>query len=280
MPNRSILCALLALLITAAHASAGHVQADLLANVSAIQPGQPFWLGVRLTIDPNWHVYWKNPGDAGLPTRVKLTLPDGFTADDIQFPTPRKFEQPGNIVVFGYEGSVVLLAKITPPASLAPDFQGQFLAAVNWLVCSAICIPGKADLNLTLGVSALPSPANKDLFDDWSAQVPVKYDGESQVISSDVTASGKVFINVIWPQSAPDPVDLIPDINENFNILDTKVKSSHSSTEITFTVQPLAGKNPGPTNLDLVLGYQNPAGKRRGLIFSVALPSLTDNNNH
>src|SRR5580658_4906281 len=135
MHLRSVLCAMVVLFAAAAKASAGHVQAEILADVSAIQLGKPFWLGVRLTIDSGWHVYWKNPGDAGLPTRVKLTLPPGFTAGPLQYPTPWRLDQPGGITVFGYEDSVLLLTQITPPATLPADFQGQFTAAVSWLVC-------------------------------------------------------------------------------------------------------------------------------------------------
>jgi len=51
---------------------------DTVANVSAIAPGQPFMLGFKFTIAPGWHIYWKNPGDSGLPTEVKLNLPEGF----------------------------------------------------------------------------------------------------------------------------------------------------------------------------------------------------------
>src|ERR1700722_15895266 len=93
-----VLCCLLV-----SRASAEHVRAELLANTSGVQAGKPFWLGVRLTIDPGWHVYWKNPGDAGLPTRVTFTLPNGFSAGPLRFPTPHRFDQPGNIVAFGYE---------------------------------------------------------------------------------------------------------------------------------------------------------------------------------
>src|ERR1700728_141868 len=111
-------------LLMSATARAGHVQADLLSDVSAVQPGKPFWLGVRLKVDPGWHVYWKNPGDSGLPTRVKFSLPDGFTADALQFPAPQRLVLPGGIVCFGYENSVMLLAKITPPENLPADFRG------------------------------------------------------------------------------------------------------------------------------------------------------------
>ena len=109
-----------------AQALAGHVQAELFADVSAIQPGKPFWLGVHITIDPGWHVYWKNPGDAGLPTSATLSLPDGFTAGPLEFPTPSRFEQPGDIVVFGYENSVMLLTQSDPSSQSSPRFSGTF----------------------------------------------------------------------------------------------------------------------------------------------------------
>src|SRR5271170_1748892 len=111
MSLRSLLYAMVVLCATTAQTFAGHVKTELFADVSAIQPGKPFWLGVRLSIDPGWHIYWKNAGDAGLPTRVKFTLPDGFSAGPLQFPTPHRFDQPGNIVAFGYEDSVLLLTQ-------------------------------------------------------------------------------------------------------------------------------------------------------------------------
>src|SRR5580658_1441092 len=160
MPLRSLLCAMIVLCATATQTLAGHVQVELLADVSAVQPGKPFWLGVKLTIDPGWHVYWKNPGDSGLPTRVKFSLPDGFTAGALEFPTPSRFVLPGNIVCFGYENSVLLLAKVTPPQTLPADSRSDCEAQVSWLVCSDVCIPGKASVSLTLGTSASPDSPN------------------------------------------------------------------------------------------------------------------------
>lgn len=262
----------------AAQASAAHVQAELLANVSAIQPGKPFLLGVRLSIDPGWHVYWKNPGDAGLPTRVKFTLPDGFTAGPLQFPTPRRFAQPGNIVAFGYENSVMLLTKITPPQNLPPDFHGQFQADVNWLVCSTVCIPGKATVSLNLATSAASSPANKEIFDDWTAQLPVKSLPDVQVTTTFEIAKRQGFVLIIWPRAAPDSAEFIPGALDDYNITDAPVISTQNQTEIRFTAQPLAGKTPGSTTLESVLGYLDNDGNRRGLIISVALPAPTRNN--
>ena len=71
-----------------------HVQASLVADTTGVSVGKPFTVGVLLKIDPGWHIYWKNPGDAGLPTKVKWTLPDGFTAGELRYPTPHEFTLP------------------------------------------------------------------------------------------------------------------------------------------------------------------------------------------
>src|SRR5260370_36037198 len=72
---------------------AENVRAELLADVAAVKAGEPFWVGLRQTIRPKWHTYWKNPGESGLPTEIKWTLPARGAAGPISRPPP----QPVNI---------------------------------------------------------------------------------------------------------------------------------------------------------------------------------------
>jgi len=267
-----LLCCFIAL-----RASAAHVRAELLANVSSVQAGKPFWLGVRLSIDPGWHVYWKNPGDAGLPTRVALTLPDGFSAEPLQFPTPHRFDQAGNIVAFGYEDSVLLLTRVTPPANLPADFQGEFRAAVSWLVCSNVCIPGKQTVDLTLGSATSASPASQELFDGWITQIPVDA-GDQAEIRSKAQSTGECVIEITWRDGAPNSVDFLPGVLEDYNISSTLVKTNGNTTMISFRVQPLAGAAPAATTLQAVVGYVSKEGKWRGMNVSLVLGQAGGNN--
>ena len=87
-----------------------NVRAELISEVSAVKPGEPFWVALRQTIRPKWHTYWKNPGDSGLPTEIKWTLPAGTAADAIVWPTPTLIDV-GGIINYGFSNDVLLLVR-------------------------------------------------------------------------------------------------------------------------------------------------------------------------
>lgn len=137
-------------------AAPSHVQASLVAADATVQPGQPVTVALRFVHDPHWHTYWVNPG-TGLPTSIEWTLPPGWKAGDIQWPAPTILkDSKGNIVGNGYEGELFLPVTLTPPADLKAGDSVALKAAVDWLMCEDVCIPGNATLTLTLAVAAEP----------------------------------------------------------------------------------------------------------------------------
>jgi thiol:disulfide interchange protein DsbD len=121
--------------------------------MESIRPGQPFQVGLHLRMDPEWHTYWKNPGDSGLPTRLRWKLPEGFQAAPIEWPFPKTFRQ-GPVTSYGYADEVLLTVAITPPSSLAPGTPVTLAARADWLECRDICLPGRRELSLVLPVRA------------------------------------------------------------------------------------------------------------------------------
>ena len=142
-----------------------------MADTTAIVPGQTFRLGLLLRMAHGWHTYWENPGDSGLATKFEPQLPPGFSAGPLAWPLPRRIIEPGDIQVYAYKDEVLLVRTITTPATI-DTAEINLLAKSTWLVCEAICIPGKADLQLTLPVAAAAEPANTDLFAKFKAQLP------------------------------------------------------------------------------------------------------------
>ncbi|MGZ5104024.1 MAG: protein-disulfide reductase DsbD family protein, partial [Usitatibacter sp.] len=129
-----------------------HVEADLVADKTLAQPGKPVLVGLRLRMAPQWHTYWKNPGDSGLPTKVQWTLPAGWKAGEILWPFPQPLPV-GPLMNYGYEDEVVLLTELTPPAS-APQGTASIAAHAQWLVCKDICVPEKGEVELSIPVSS------------------------------------------------------------------------------------------------------------------------------
>jgi thiol:disulfide interchange protein DsbD len=128
------------------------VEAELVAEHSALVPGGPITVALRLKAIPGWHTYWRNPGDSGEPTRIEWRLPRGFSAGEIEWPVPERIPV-GPLMNFGYHGEVLLLARLVPPADLPAGRPVTLRAKANWLVCEVKCIQEEAELVLTLPVA-------------------------------------------------------------------------------------------------------------------------------
>ena len=137
--------------LAALTAQAAHTQARLLLSADTARPGDTIWAGVDLKMEPGWHTYWKNPGAAGMATKIQWQLPPGITAGEIQWPLPEKLP-PADVTTYGYDDEVVLLV----PLKLATDLKPGTLdlkADVSWLECKEVCIPGNATVEATLKIS-------------------------------------------------------------------------------------------------------------------------------
>jgi DsbC/DsbD-like thiol-disulfide interchange protein len=126
-----------------------NVKAHLVSETSAIGPGQSIWVALELDIRDGWHTYWRNPGDSGQATSLTWTLPSGFSAGDIVWTTPHRFEVPP-LVNYGYAKHAMHLVQITAPAALQSGHPVVLEAKASWLVCSDVCIPEDVTLKLSL----------------------------------------------------------------------------------------------------------------------------------
>lgn len=134
------------------------VKASLVAAETAIVPGKPVQVALRLVHQPHWHTYWINPG-TGLVTEIKWSLPPGWTASAIQWPAPHVIkDKTGTVTGNGFENDTLLPVTLTPPAGLTPGATITLKASAEWLMCEDVCMPGNADVTLTLPVAATASP--------------------------------------------------------------------------------------------------------------------------
>jgi len=175
-PFTAVLCAALcaapwlAQAAPAAVVSTPQVRAELVAHApEGVTAGKPLWLGLKIEHAPHWHTYWKNPGDSGLPTTLQWTLPAGFAAADIEWPTPGRLPL-GPLMNFGYEGTLLLPVVITVPAGFAGAMLDVRLRA-DWLVCKDVCIPEGGDFDLQVPAQAATA-GHSALFASARAAMP------------------------------------------------------------------------------------------------------------
>lgn len=129
----------------------GIARVQLVTEVSAIVPGEPFTIGLRLDPLPDHHTYWRGPGIVGVATRLDWTLPEGFQVGGMTWPPPMQVLMAG-IVANGYKGPTLLLTEVTPPADFK-DAEVVIATRASWMACSVSCNPGIADLTLTIPVA-------------------------------------------------------------------------------------------------------------------------------
>ena len=130
--------------------STPQVRAELVAHApDGVQIGKTFWLGLQLQHTPEWHTYWRNPGDSGLPTQLEFKLPPGLEVGPVLWPLPKKLSA-GTLTNYGFEGDALLAVAIKVTSAYRGPTNGQLPAQLhaNWLVCRLECIPQEGDFRL------------------------------------------------------------------------------------------------------------------------------------
>uniref|UniRef100_UPI0003954EA6 protein-disulfide reductase DsbD domain-containing protein n=1 Tax=Comamonas sp. B-9 TaxID=1055192 RepID=UPI0003954EA6 len=156
------------------------VRAELVALApQGIEPGKSIELGLLLDHQPDWHTYWTNPGDSGLPTQLQWQLPPGWDAGEIAWPTPHPIRV-GTLVNYGYEGQVLLPVTVQIPSHFSADARDVTVRLhANWLICRVECIPEEGQFSLTIPTKS-STALLADSFAKAHAQAPVALQGSSQ----------------------------------------------------------------------------------------------------
>jgi thiol:disulfide interchange protein len=167
------LALLAAFLAVPVRAAPTHITPALVAETDAPAADKDVTLAFVMRPAPEWHGYWRNPGDAGLPTRVAWTAPKGLAFGPLQYPVPQPLLIAG-LMNYVYEKDYALLTTAHIPAGLAAGTRLHVSAKLDWLACNPqTCVPESATLAimLTVGDGAI-APDRRARFDHWRAALP------------------------------------------------------------------------------------------------------------
>jgi thiol:disulfide interchange protein DsbD len=128
-----------------------HLSVEWINDEFAVYAPDEILAGLHFKLEPGWHIYWKNPGDAGEPPRIDWELPKGVKAGPMLFPAPKRLPL-GPLMDFGYENEVLFPMTLYVDSTFKPGSTVHLVAKVSWLVCRGSCIPGKTNLDLNIPV--------------------------------------------------------------------------------------------------------------------------------
>jgi thiol:disulfide interchange protein DsbD len=243
-----------------------HVRISLVPEFSAVRPGGAVGLAVRFELDPDWHIYWENPGQSGIATTVDWSVPPGSRVAALSWPVPERFLVAG-IVTHVHHGSLALTTRLTLPA---PPGSGpaRIGAEVRYGICRDSCIPGSARLAVELPwVMAEPRPNP-----DWGVVTRIASaraalpPGAAPPVTGRLEDSVAVLV-VRLPAGAPPQVTFFP---ADRGVAPGAVSGLAGGDRRAVLRLPLVGTPAGPLRGILVLGDPDQAAPR-GYLLSVRL---------
>ena len=239
-------------------------RASLVADHAVVAPGTTVRVTLKLELAPGWHSYWLNPGDAGLPPELVLTLPEGATATPLAFPTPERLPV-GPLMDFGYRGTVLLPFSVTVPATAQastpqPGERFTLAAEARYLVCERVCIPEEAVLRLEFPVGTPALSPHAATLDAAQAALPRK----NPFVAELGLAEGRARLVVSDPVLGPATVRDAEFFPAAQGVLDNPAPQVLRVEPGRLTLDMTAGATAPAWPLQGVLAITDGAGRRVG----------------
>lgn len=259
------------------------VKATLLAATSGVQKGQRVPLGVEVSIQPGWHIYWLHPGDAGMPTRVSLAEVPGVTLEPVRWTTPSRFLEESGYQAIGYANE-----QLFPLAMTVGEVAGKSVAltgTLTWLVCKDECIRGSTPLSLTLpvvDVSVVSPSAERIQLAEQKVPQRVGRGAEAasspvQVAAASSVGAGETLSITVTPVAKPgvsvSVEEIFLDVPLSFSVTKPEILpggAAKTTLEVPGSGAPASGTSLGNAVVVLV---EEAGGKRTSRSVVVELPT-------
>lgn len=252
-----------------------HTKAELIVPVESARAGETVTVGVRLKMEPKWHTYWVNAGDAGGPTEIEWQLPADITPGAIQWPTPERYDAEG-LTTFVYQDEVTLLVPLKLDANLASG-PVELKANVAWLECADLCQPGNAPVTATLNIGSEAKPSPQAQFIETAKQhLPQTTSpaGLSAAWEGPATTNNTRSLILEWPANGSTKADFFPLPNEDYEVQFTPERLPVDASRIALRLDIKAESGKWPQTVRGLI-VQTVGGKRQACDVSLK-PEIVD----
>jgi len=246
----------------------GRATVELIAERKAVQPGELFFAAFDMKLDEGWHVYWRNPGDAGLPPTVEEWSDGAETMiGEFVWPIPHELPVvPGQIMDYGYDDRLVLPFSVTVPDTAAGLI--SLSGVLGYLICEDICIPEEVPFRLVLPVGDQPVVHEEHgaTIASWLEKSAAPFAGQANITER----QGGWTLSVSSPPLSSNDLDIrfFPYGDEIVHSAQQNVDFGSEGASVELT--PFPGE-PFPDSLAGVIVAEAPTGKRQGFVIE-ALP--------
>lgn len=179
-----------------------YVSAEIISDHKSVKTSDEFWVGVKFILKPDWHIYWLNPGDSGLPTEIEWNLPEGYEILETIYPAPEKIEFSG-MANFGYHKETLIMTKLKSVKRMKNGAY-NFTAKVKWLVCKEKCIPGNIELSSIINVNSKTVKSDQyEYFQKYINDLPLN---KSEWAFRAQVHGDRIFLDLKKPEWAKEQI--------------------------------------------------------------------------
>lgn len=102
--------------------------------------------GIEIKLGAGWKMYWRHPGEAGVPPRFDFSGSENVTDVTVMWPAPQRFSDEG-IHMIVYKDRVVLPLRVVPENAAKPV---RLRLKLVYGICEKLCILAEAQSELLL----------------------------------------------------------------------------------------------------------------------------------
>jgi len=211
-------------------------------------------LGLEFTLSPGWHVYWKNPGDAGYAPAFEPAAGSDLATAALRFPAPERFELAGGLVAIGYENAVIYPLDSTAKSSAGPT--ARIAGELAFLVCAENCIPYETALAVDLPLGeGREDPEVAAVLARWRAALPQAPSAPGEVVT-ELVDDGNGGFALRWKLGAAGIESASPDLffeeQDLVALARPRFRASADGPGFEVPLRPLDASRPLPSPLRLV----------------------------
>ena len=236
-----------------------YVQPRLIANQTQVKGGESIRIGLEQTIYPDWHVYWKNPGDSGTPTEINWELPPGFSVTELEWPVAKKIPY-GPLTNYGYEEQVTLLQNLTLPDTLG-SVPFALKAKISLLVCHDICIPELHDVSIVFNSDV---PAEPETIKNAEALLPTQKNWQTHFLEKDGQLVFTAIAEDVSMLGGATDIILLP---EEWGAIDNNADASLQILDSGFSISQKRGERAliETPEIPVVISYKTADGRPQSI---------------